>query len=226
MYLPALPVIAVDLHGTAGDIQLTLSSFMIAFGSGQIFYGPAGDRFGRRPVILGGIAIYVLASIGCAFADGSGPARGAALPAGPGGLRRRGAGAHHGARSRRARPGGARHVADDGLHLDRAHAGAADRRADPVVPGLARDLLGAGRNRRGGARRRLPPPARDPAAGIPPAAGAVLDPEALRRAVPPSRLHGLRLHQHVHVLGAAVVPVGLALRVHRALRHRAARTTA
>jgi hypothetical protein len=68
MYLPALPVIAVDLGGTVGDIQLTLSAFMIAFGFGQIFYGPAGDRFGRRPVILGGIAIYVVASIGCAFA--------------------------------------------------------------------------------------------------------------------------------------------------------------
>ncbi len=68
MYLPALPVIAVDLHGTAGDIQLTLSAFMIAFGVGQIFYGPAGDRFGRRPVILIGLAIYVVTSIGCAFA--------------------------------------------------------------------------------------------------------------------------------------------------------------
>ena len=72
MYLPALPVIAVDLHGTAGDIQLTLSAFMIAFGFGQIFYGPAGDRFGRRPVILGGIAIYVVTSIGCAFAAEAG----------------------------------------------------------------------------------------------------------------------------------------------------------
>jgi DHA1 family bicyclomycin/chloramphenicol resistance-like MFS transporter len=68
LYLPALPVIAVDLHGTAGDIQLTLSAFMIAFGFGQIFYGPAGDRFGRRPVILGGVAVYVVTSIGCAFA--------------------------------------------------------------------------------------------------------------------------------------------------------------
>jgi DHA1 family bicyclomycin/chloramphenicol resistance-like MFS transporter len=72
MYLPALPVIAVDLHGTAGDIQLTLSSFMIAFGFGQIFYGPAGDRFGRRPVILGGVAIYVVATVGCAFATEAG----------------------------------------------------------------------------------------------------------------------------------------------------------
>jgi DHA1 family bicyclomycin/chloramphenicol resistance-like MFS transporter len=68
MYLPAMPVIATDLKGSEGDIQLTLSAFMISFGLAQIFYGPAGDRFGRRPVILGGIAVYVLTSIGCAFA--------------------------------------------------------------------------------------------------------------------------------------------------------------
>ena len=68
LYLPALPMITVDLHGTVGDIQLTLSAFMIAFGAGQVFYGPAGDRFGRRPVILSGLFVYVLASIGCAFA--------------------------------------------------------------------------------------------------------------------------------------------------------------
>ena len=72
MYLPALPVIAGDLGGTAGDIQLTLSAFLIAFGLGQIFYGPAGDRFGRRPVILTGLATYVAASIGCAFAAEAG----------------------------------------------------------------------------------------------------------------------------------------------------------
>lgn len=72
MYLPALPVIAVDLRGSAGDIQLTLSAFMVAFGAGQIFYGPAGDRFGRRPVILIGLVIYMLASVGCAFAAAAG----------------------------------------------------------------------------------------------------------------------------------------------------------
>ena len=72
MYLPALPVIAADLGGTAGDIQLTLSAFLIAFGFGQIFYGPAGDRFGRRPVILAGLAAYIVASIGCAFAAEAG----------------------------------------------------------------------------------------------------------------------------------------------------------
>ncbi len=72
MYLPALPIIAVDLRGTAGDIQLTLSAFIVAFGVGQVFYGPAGDRFGRRPVILVGLLIYVAASIGCAFAAAAG----------------------------------------------------------------------------------------------------------------------------------------------------------
>ncbi|MGE0576051.1 Bcr/CflA family multidrug efflux MFS transporter [Reyranella sp.] len=72
MYLPALPVIAVDLRGTAGDIQLTLSAFMVAFGAGQVFYGPAGDRFGRRPVILTGLAIYIVTSVGCAFAAEAG----------------------------------------------------------------------------------------------------------------------------------------------------------
>ena len=72
MYLPALPVIAVDLHGTAGDIQLTLSAFIIAFGVGQVFYGPAGDRFGRRPVILSVLVVYVMATVGCAFAAEAG----------------------------------------------------------------------------------------------------------------------------------------------------------
>jgi DHA1 family bicyclomycin/chloramphenicol resistance-like MFS transporter len=72
MYLPALPTIVADLRSSPGDIQLTLSAFMLAFGFGQIFYGPAGDRFGRRPVILSGIAVYIVATIGCAFADAGG----------------------------------------------------------------------------------------------------------------------------------------------------------
>jgi len=72
MYLPALPTIVGDLRSTAGDIQLTLSAFMLAFGFGQIFYGPAGDRFGRRPVILSGIVIYIATTVGCAFAAEAG----------------------------------------------------------------------------------------------------------------------------------------------------------
>src|SRR5262249_51216114 len=72
MTLPALPAIVSELNSTTGDIQLTLSAFMLAFGFGQIFYGPAGDRFGRRPVILSGIAIYIFATVGCTFAAEAG----------------------------------------------------------------------------------------------------------------------------------------------------------
>ncbi len=72
MYLPALPTIVRDLGSTAGDIQLTLSAFMLAFGFGEIFYGPMGDRFGRRPVILSGIAVYIVTTLGCAFAAEAG----------------------------------------------------------------------------------------------------------------------------------------------------------
>jgi DHA1 family bicyclomycin/chloramphenicol resistance-like MFS transporter len=72
MYLPALPVIARELGASAGDIQLTLSAFLLAFGFGQIFYGPAGDRFGRRPVILAGLGTYILVCLGCAFAQAAG----------------------------------------------------------------------------------------------------------------------------------------------------------
>ncbi len=72
MYLPALPTIVTELNSTAGDVQLTLSAFMLAFGFGQIFYGPAGDRFGRRPVILSGITVYIVATVGCGFAAETG----------------------------------------------------------------------------------------------------------------------------------------------------------
>src|SRR6187402_2694609 len=89
MYLPALPVIAVDLSGTVGDIQLTLSAFMIAFGFGQIFYGPAGGHPGRHRDLCRGEHRLRLRRRGR-------PSGAAALPAGPVGVRRRGAGPHHG----------------------------------------------------------------------------------------------------------------------------------
>src|SRR5215471_19129732 len=72
MYLPAMPTIVSELNSTAGDIQLTLAAFMLAFGFGQIFYGPAGDRFGRRWVILSGLTIYIATTVGCAFAADAG----------------------------------------------------------------------------------------------------------------------------------------------------------
>ena len=69
MYLPALPQLAIDYGVPRGDVQLTLSAFMIAFGCGQIIYGPLGDHFGRRPVLLTGVLLYVGTSISCALAQ-------------------------------------------------------------------------------------------------------------------------------------------------------------
>ncbi|MGA0605024.1 multidrug effflux MFS transporter [Phenylobacterium sp. VNQ135] len=68
MYLPSLPAIGADLHASAGQAQATVSAFLAGMAFGQFFYGPAADRLGRRPAILVGVVIFVLASAGCALA--------------------------------------------------------------------------------------------------------------------------------------------------------------
>jgi DHA1 family bicyclomycin/chloramphenicol resistance-like MFS transporter len=68
LYLPALPGLAADLNSPMGSTQLTLSALLFAFGFSQLLLGPTADRFGRRPVLLGGLSIFVLASIGSALA--------------------------------------------------------------------------------------------------------------------------------------------------------------
>jgi DHA1 family bicyclomycin/chloramphenicol resistance-like MFS transporter len=65
-YLPALPAIAREL----GSASTSLTLFVLAFGVAQLVCGPLADRFGRRPVLLGGLALYVVAAIGGAFATG------------------------------------------------------------------------------------------------------------------------------------------------------------
>ncbi|MBL8807096.1 MAG: multidrug effflux MFS transporter [Rhodospirillales bacterium] len=68
LYLPSLPAIGRALEADVAQTQLTLSAFMVAFAFAQLAYGPLSDRFGRRPVVIAGIAIYTLASFACAFA--------------------------------------------------------------------------------------------------------------------------------------------------------------
>src|ERR1700749_4753823 len=68
MYLPAFPAIAADLHTTVAHVALSLSSFFIGISFGQLLYGPLLDRFGRKKPLYAGLCIYLVASIGCAFA--------------------------------------------------------------------------------------------------------------------------------------------------------------
>jgi DHA1 family bicyclomycin/chloramphenicol resistance-like MFS transporter len=68
MYLPALPAIGADLGAPDARIQQSLMAFMAAFAIGQLIYGPVSDMFGRKPPLYFGLGLFVLASIGCAFA--------------------------------------------------------------------------------------------------------------------------------------------------------------
>ena len=68
MYLPSLPSLVRVFETDVPTVQLTLSAFMVAFALSMLVYGPLSDRFGRRPVLIGGTAIYVLASVACALA--------------------------------------------------------------------------------------------------------------------------------------------------------------
>jgi len=67
MYLPALPMIARDLHATQGQVELSMTTFFLGLMLGQPFYGPLSDRFGRKPPLAGGMLLFVLASIGCSI---------------------------------------------------------------------------------------------------------------------------------------------------------------
>lgn len=69
LYLPSLPAITADFAVRPGDTQLTLSVFLIGFAVCQLVYGPLSDRFGRRPVMIGGVLIYIAASLACMLAN-------------------------------------------------------------------------------------------------------------------------------------------------------------
>ncbi|MDW7747513.1 multidrug effflux MFS transporter [Halomonas sp.] len=68
MYLPAMPAMAEALNTGPDQVQLTLSLYMAGFALAQLFCGPVSDRFGRRPVMIAGFALFLLASLLCAFA--------------------------------------------------------------------------------------------------------------------------------------------------------------
>ncbi len=69
LYLASLPSLASVFNVPVATVQLTLSLFVIGFGSAQLLVGPLSDRFGRRPVLLTGLGLYVAASALCALSQ-------------------------------------------------------------------------------------------------------------------------------------------------------------
>lgn len=66
--VPSLPSVASDLKVTFSEAQLILSVFMTGFAAGQLFVGPMSDRFGRKPVLIFSLSLFVIASGLCAVA--------------------------------------------------------------------------------------------------------------------------------------------------------------
>jgi len=69
MYLPSLPTIAAEFGENPAAAQFTLASFFIGLALGQALHGPLADRYGRKPPLYAGLALYTVASVGCALAS-------------------------------------------------------------------------------------------------------------------------------------------------------------
>jgi MFS transporter, DHA1 family, multidrug resistance protein len=68
MYLPGFPDIARDLNTTVAHVTLSITSFFIGISVGQMIYGPLLDKYGRKKPLYIGLIVYLLTSIGCAYA--------------------------------------------------------------------------------------------------------------------------------------------------------------
>jgi MFS family permease len=67
LFLPALPQIGEFYGVDAGATQLTVTTYLIAFAVGVLISGPLADRFGRRPILIGGVALSGVAALLCYF---------------------------------------------------------------------------------------------------------------------------------------------------------------
>jgi MFS transporter, DHA1 family, multidrug resistance protein len=68
MYLPAFPAIGREFDASVIALQQTLSAYLFAFAFMMLWHGALSDALGRRPIVLGSLGIYALATLGCAIA--------------------------------------------------------------------------------------------------------------------------------------------------------------
>jgi DHA1 family bicyclomycin/chloramphenicol resistance-like MFS transporter len=66
MYLPSFNAIATDLHVSVGQVERTLASYLLGLAFAQLAYGPLADRYGRKRPLIGGLALFIAASLACA----------------------------------------------------------------------------------------------------------------------------------------------------------------
>jgi len=67
LYLPAMPSMSAALGTTQGSLQYTVSGYLIGFSIGQLFWGPIGDRYGRRLPVAIGLVLFMVGCAGCAL---------------------------------------------------------------------------------------------------------------------------------------------------------------
>lgn len=91
--LPAIPSLQAELNVTVAEATQTLTLFLVGFALGPVLFGPLSDHYGRKPILLFGVALFSLAALGCALApniemllllrvvQGVGAGAAAALPA-------------------------------------------------------------------------------------------------------------------------------------------------
>jgi len=72
IFLPSLPGMATYFDADYGTMQLAISAYLGITAVLQLIIGPMSDRFGRRPVLLGGLSIFLLATLGCIFSPNVG----------------------------------------------------------------------------------------------------------------------------------------------------------
>src|SRR5438067_12036717 len=68
MPVPSLPLLATVFAAPAAEVQLVLTLFLAGIAIGQLVYGPASDRFGRRPVLIAGLIMFLVGTVLCGLA--------------------------------------------------------------------------------------------------------------------------------------------------------------